>query len=587
MVLVAQFPDPMVEGMPRVVSLVRVSTEGQAAEGRAGLERQREVIRRTIKAKNLYCVAHHELIDVSGTSVASHPVIKGIFRAILDGTISGVLVADLDRLFRPDEPQSFAVLQVFKDMGAKIYSGDGEYDLSTKDGLLFSSIRGAIAGFELGLIKERLQGAKEAKRKAGKCPSGPQTLPLGIGYDRKSEQWQYTPEIGRVIELFRLFDREGILNYCELGRRTGIHHATVRSILRNPLYTGWRVIDKKRGAKRVSRTGKHYRSKIARGPEDVIRTKVLDGVITEECFARVQAEMSRTKFNHVTRLENCKSVNLGAGLLLCARCGNPIFYISGKRERGMRHGWVQCKANHYAYKKRLGGCPQRHLRSDHMDETITLLATEVLRTPRHLECIIRASLEKARSSVIQIAPPISQDAQTTELARRDMRLVKAYEDGVLTLDEFRTRREAIRKEREALSRSLTPSKPQTPDGLATLARLVVKAAMRFPKTKDPMVRKKIIAEIFAEIHVRDRQVIGFRFRESFFGEAQLPEGSSIMLSTPLPVGDQPEQLPEGIRRCIRCGEAKPVSSFYRRLNRCDCCRRVEEHDRYIRRKSGK
>jgi DNA invertase Pin-like site-specific DNA recombinase len=144
--------------MPRVVSLVRVSTEGQAAEGRAGLERQREVIRRTIRAKNLNCIAHHELIDVSGTAVASDPVIKDIFRSILDGTISGVVVADLDRLYRPDEPQSFAVLQVFKDMGAKIYSGDAEYDLRTKDGLLFSSIRGAIAGFELGLIKERLHG---------------------------------------------------------------------------------------------------------------------------------------------------------------------------------------------------------------------------------------------------------------------------------------------------------------------------------------------------------------------------------------------------------------------------------------------
>lgn len=571
---------------PRVVSLVRVSTEGQAAEGRAGLERQREVIKRTIQVKGLQCIAHHELIDVSGTAVAGHPVIKDIFRAILDGTITGVVVADLDRLYRPDEPQSFAVLQVFKDMGAKIYSGDAEYDLRTKDGLLFSSIRGAIAGFELGLIKERLHGAKETKRKAGKCPSGPQTLPLGIGYDRKAEQWLYTPEIGRVVELFRLFDREGVQNYCELGRRSGIHHATVRNILRNPIYTGWRIIDKKRGAKRVSRTGKNYRSKVARVPDDVIRNKVLEGVITEECFARVQVEMSRTKFNHVEKLQNCKSVNLAAGLLFCAHCGGPLFYLSGKRREGKRHGWVQCKANHYAYKKRLGGCQQCHLRSDHMDETITRLATEVLRTPRHLECIIRASLDKARSTVIPIVPPISHDGQAAELARRDTRLVKAYEDGVLTLDEFRTRREAIRKEREALSRLFIPSKPQAPDQLTTLARLIVKAAMRFPRTNDPLTRKKIIAEIFAEIHVRDRQLVGFRFRESLLGNAQLPEGTTIMLSTPLPIGPQSEKLPEGDRRCIRCGEVKSVSEFYRRLNRCNGCRKVEERERHLRRKSS-
>lgn len=571
---------------PRVVSLVRVSTEGQAAEGRAGLERQREVIRRTVKAKNLNCIAHHELIDVSGTAVAGHPVIKDIFRAILDGSISGVVVADLDRLYRPDEPQSFAVLQVFKDMGAKIYSGDAEYDLRTKDGLLFSSIRGAIAGFELGLIKERLHGAKETKRRAGKCPSGPQTLPLGIGYDRKAEEWQYTPEIGTVVELFRLFDRQGIHNYCELGRRTGIHHASVRCILRNPIYTGWRVIDKKRGAKRVSRNGKNYRNKVARAPEEVIRTKALDGVVTEECFARVQAAMSRTKFNHADRLQSCATANLGAGLLLCARCGSPMFYLSGKRVAGKRHGWVQCKANHYAYKTRLGGCPQCHLRSDHVDEAISRLATEVLGTPRHLERIIRASLDKVRSTVIPITPPVSQDGQVAELARRDTRLIKAYEDGVLTLDEFRTRREAIRKEREALSRSFAPPKSQDPDGLTKLARLVVKAAMRFPRTRDPFTRKKIIAEIFAEVHVRDRQIVGFRFRESLLGDAQLPEGSTIMLATPLTVGPQPEQLPEGTKRCIKCGEVKPVSEFYRELNRCNGCRKAEERERYLRRKGS-
>jgi site-specific DNA recombinase len=570
---------------PRVVSLVRVSTEGQAAEGRAGLERQREVIRRTIRAKGLHCVAHHELIDVSGTAVAGHPVIKDIFRAILDGTISGVCVADLDRLYRPDEPQSFAVLQVFKDMGAKIYSGDAEYDLRTKDGMLFSSIRGAIAGFELGLIKERLHGAKEAKRRAGKCPCGPQTLPLGIGYDRKAEKWQYTPEIGMVVELFRLFDRERVHNYCELGRRTGIHHASVRCILRNPIYTGWRVIDKKRGAKRVSRTGKNYRNKVARAPEEVIRTKALDGVVTEECFARVQAEMSRTKFNHVERLQNSKSANLGAGLLLCARCGSPMFYICGKRQEGKRYGWVQCKANHASYKQKLGGCSQRHLRSDHTDEAISLLATEVLRTPRHLERIIRASLAKARSTVIPMNPPVSQSEQAAELARRDVRLLKAYEEGLLTLEELRTRREAIRKDKETLSRAF-PSAPTafSQDGLGNLARLVVKAAMRFSATRDPMVRKKIVAEIFAQIHVRDRQIIGFRFRESLLSDTQMPEAATIMLSTPLPIGPLPEQLPEGTKRCIKCEEVKPVSEFYRTLNRCHPCRKIEERERYERRR---
>jgi hypothetical protein len=123
------------------------------------------------------------------------------------------------------------------------------------------------------------------------------------------------------------------------------------------------------------------------------------------------------------------------------------------------------------------------------------------------------------------------------------------------------------------------------DGLGNLARLVVKAAMRFPATKDPMVRKKIVAEIFSQIHVRDRQIIGFRFRESLLSDTQMPEAATIMLSTPLPIGPQPEQLPEGTKRCIKCGEVKDVSGFYRTLNRCHPCRKIEEHERYERRKA--
>ena len=82
------------------MSLVRVSTEGQAAEGRAGLECQREVIGRTIKAKGINGLAHHEPIDVAGPAVAGHPVIKAFIRANLDGSFFWFGVPLLERLYR-------------------------------------------------------------------------------------------------------------------------------------------------------------------------------------------------------------------------------------------------------------------------------------------------------------------------------------------------------------------------------------------------------------------------------------------------------------------------------------------------------
>lgn len=161
-------------GIP-VAEILRVSTEEQAADTRASLDRQR-----TIEVKGLYRALTIEL-RVSGTVAVYHPEMRRVLAMISEGTIRGIVCSDLDRLFRPNQPQGFAVLQVFQDMDAKIYTGDSDYDLRTSSGLLQYSIWGAIAGFELSLIRERLQGAKEAKRRQGKCPTNAYTLPLGIG----------------------------------------------------------------------------------------------------------------------------------------------------------------------------------------------------------------------------------------------------------------------------------------------------------------------------------------------------------------------------------------------------------------------
>ena len=175
------------ETRKRVVGLVRVSSAQQGTDDRAGKPRQREVIRKTIERHNLDCLRIYEL-TVSGTNVTNHPDIIEILQLIGSRVIDGLVVADLDRLFRPDQPTDYAILQTFKDTGATIYSGETTYNLGTKDGMLFSGIRSSVSAYELGLMKERQQGAKEEMRKLGKNPSNELTLCLGIGYERKLQR---------------------------------------------------------------------------------------------------------------------------------------------------------------------------------------------------------------------------------------------------------------------------------------------------------------------------------------------------------------------------------------------------------------
>lgn len=577
-------PDP---GIP-VVELLRVSTEEQAQDTRAGLDRQRESNRRTILARGLNCI-HTVELHVSGTVAPSHPKMLEIFAMLSAGTAKGLVCSEIDRIFRPDSPKGIAALQIFQDCGALLYAGEIIYDLTTSNGLLQSSIRSAIAGFELSLIKERMQGAKEAKRRAGKCPTNKITLPLGIGYDRPTDTWSFTPEIGRVKKLFELFDEKGIRNYSELGRQVDLGSASVKCVLRNPIYTGWRVFDKKRGAKRTSVSGKLYRVKVPRAEADVIRVKVLDGIISDECFERVQREIQQTKFNHIQRYRSDDRVNLGAGLAFCGCCGQPFFCVSGRGDKlaGNKVGYYQCRANHYLYRKRLGICKQRHLRSDELDQAITSLTSTLLRSPENLARILEASVQKSHEVITPFAKVVVPSKQLEELARRDARVLLAYEAGAMTVDELRSKREAIRKERAVIEQVASPKAVAGKAEFLQMARMVVKAAYRFIGITDKREQKEIIHELLSEVHIRQSQIISLRFRPSAFagvaGESAV--GSKvILLPEPFWVGEPPDVLPPDHRRCIKCSAVKPVSEFYRKFNRCKPCVAYQQRERDKRRR---
>jgi DNA invertase Pin-like site-specific DNA recombinase len=83
----------------RAYGFVRLSTEEQAEEGRAGVLRQRHDIELAAKVHGLTIVKTLEAIGLSGTQVLGSPVFDELVRAL--PTIDGVIVSQVDRLVRP------------------------------------------------------------------------------------------------------------------------------------------------------------------------------------------------------------------------------------------------------------------------------------------------------------------------------------------------------------------------------------------------------------------------------------------------------------------------------------------------------
>src|SRR5712692_1039700 len=216
----------------KVIELVRVSTEGQAGEDRAGIPAQRETNRRTAKAYGLEIVKTIEVVDVSGASVLASPDIQELLRLMESPDVHGVLAKEFSRLIRPEKFTDYALLQHFIDTGTVLYLPDGPIDLASKTGRLLGTIRAAIAGLERREIIERMNDAKEAIRRAGRHAGGASSLPYGVGYS-KEQGWYYTAEAQKVKQAFEFF-LSGTTGYTDIGERLNIPRTSIRFILENP-----------------------------------------------------------------------------------------------------------------------------------------------------------------------------------------------------------------------------------------------------------------------------------------------------------------------------------------------------------------
>jgi DNA invertase Pin-like site-specific DNA recombinase len=523
---------------------------------------------------------------VSGTEVLRNPTVLEILNLVRTGVVHGLVVADLDRLFRPTEPTDYAILQVFKDTNATIYSGDTEYKLGTKDGQLMSNLRSAISGFEIQLMKERQQGAREEKRRKGHCPTNRLTMPYGTTFNRTTQRWEWTEKAATVAEVFRLID-EGERNYSKLAKRFGVTAQTIRNWLANQIYIGWKVWSQKRGEKRLSQTGKSYRAKVNRQGGEIIRAKVLEPLISEEVWNRVQAIAKETHFNHIERLTKDTAVNLGAGVLVCGYCGHPFYCASGKRSDGKRHGYYQCKSRYYLYRNELGGCKQPHVRQSEMDALIEAFAVETLTDEKTLGGIIEASLDRMSAVVRPFPVAASAEANLQALKKREKRLVDAYEAGEIELPDLRQRREDIRKLTAAAERTGSERERKQDFDLEQFVGLVVRGALRLRRITDLKEKKELIHALFSKIVVKDDAITEFELRadlKTALRTGLVTADGLIHLAGPFRLKPEVSDLPPGTKRCLHCKEMFPVEQYRGASNRCRPCVAKQSHEAYLRRR---
>jgi site-specific DNA recombinase len=492
--------------MKKVIELIRVSTEGQASGDRASIPAQRAVNRRTCAQYGLEIVRSIEMSDVSGACVLLAPEMQQLVRAMRSVDIHGVVAREFSRLMRPENFEDFALLQAFVDSKTVLYLPEGPLDLNSKTGRLMGTIRAAIAGMERTEILERIWGAKEEKRRRGELGQGQIVLPWGVGHDL-ARGFYYKPEAQGVREAFTQF-LAGNQSYTRLSKLIGVTPRGMHLIMRNPIWTGWRVIDKKRdssaGGRYPSVNGRQAdRRKIARSPEEVIRVKVIaESLISQDDFQAVQRIMDLKQAKHWRAQPEVEHRFTYNGFLTCAVCGEVVHTAFARRD-------------YYACKGRRGAhiCKTRYMGRERLEEQLDSLFADHLTSPHFLEVCIE-EMERRRKDDDSAAQVRRLVAQVSSLRDKRGRVMDAFLEGAIGREDRNTRLAAIDRDTQSAQDLITRSNPTVLISLKSLVEAFAPLLEWGCWSRNQ--KRSVLSAIVPDIRVADYEVTALGLHPAIF-----------------------------------------------------------------------
>jgi DNA invertase Pin-like site-specific DNA recombinase len=511
--------------MKKVIELIRVSTERQAGEDRASIPAQRAINRRTAHCYKLEIIQSIELVDVSGAAVLRTPEIQKLLKLIRDPEIEGVLVRELSRVMRPQCFADYVLFQVLQESKTVLYLPEGPLDLNTKFGRLQATIRTAMAALEVNEMMERSWAAKEQKRRAGKHPDGDRSLPFGVGFDETRGGWFYTPEAEKVRKIFELF-LSGEEQYREIARKSGVDYRLPERVLRNAIYSGWRVTDTRRdpmsSVMHTKADGRRARRPlIKRQHEDVLRMKVFEKpLVGAEEFERVQTLIELKKQKHWNGNPNYQSPYLFRGFLRCNRCGDTIYTDGG-----------------YVCKRRCLrlGCTSPRQPREPLEGGIERLLGDQIADPDFIDQIIAAPEALAdRARTAESIARLESEARTLQEERQHV--IEAYIDCQITREERWRRLLAIQRDVDMNVEALKKQRSGIP--LSGVALAEIFSIFSDWKTLDCKQKRELLASIACTIHVEDCQPLSITLLLKSRQSANDPPGEPWVNEFPFAVSQE-------------------------------------------------
>ena len=230
-------------------------------------------------------------------------------------------------------------------------------------------------------------------------------------------------------------------------------------MLKNPAYVGRAAFlktgstDRRPAINRKARlqgrsVSRHY-ANYDRPQEEWITIPV-PAIIDEDTF---NLAARRLADNRRFAARNSKEPSLLMGLAACASCGYAYYRTSTRTAKRKIYYYRCLGSDDYRYE---GGrvCDNKPVRADYLDEVVWGQVTALLADPT----LVQAELDRRLNELRATNPATSERARLerdlTRTTKAIHRLVQAYQEDLLTLDELRARMPDLRAKQAELQASL-------------------------------------------------------------------------------------------------------------------------------------
>ena len=458
------------------------------------------------------------------------PALEALRDGVASGEIETVLVWSIDRLSRNFAHQ-ILLQEEFARTGAKIVCVQ-EPDDATPQGMLLRQILSVISEYERTQIAERSRRGKIHRARQGSLNMLTRA-PYGYHLLRKTETCGARLEVddteARVVRrIFELYVREG-LKMHEIGPRLdaqGVRprHAqhwscsTVAVILRNEAYIGKAAYLKSMSSgkrARHNRTGRQKGGAVrrligrtARAREEWIELPV-PAVVDEALFARAQQQRAA---NQRFSARKTTEQTLLQGLCVCAHCGYTMGRNSGTGSRGApRRHYYRCHGAESWRRPQGAVCDNPAVRADELDEAVWQEVLALLENPELIHNEINRRLAAANDSVAARRRTDTLQGELARIATRIRRLLDAYQEEVITLDELRERRAPLQARQRSILSELEALKTAELErgcrlSLATTMERFLQRMREGARSVSLAERQRVVRLLVREVQVAKEEV---------------------------------------------------------------------------------